>query len=86
MASLSDDNEAGGNLDKWNIWIIGVGHTSGLPTAKWFWRVAIAFECKSIIFTKSMGFYARIPKKFPLYLISVIKQVKEQVKEEHVWR
>ena len=28
MASLTDDNEAGGNLDKRNIWSIGVGHTS----------------------------------------------------------
>ena len=28
MASLTDDNEAGGNLDKRNIWLIGVGHTS----------------------------------------------------------
>ena len=27
MASLTDDNEAGGNLDKRNIWLIGVGHT-----------------------------------------------------------
>ena len=30
MASLTDDNEAGGNLDKRNIWLIGVGHTSVL--------------------------------------------------------
>ena len=30
MASLTDDNEAGGNLDKRNIWLIGVGHTSML--------------------------------------------------------
>lgn len=28
VASLTDDNEAGGNLDKRNIWLIGVGHTS----------------------------------------------------------
>ncbi len=27
MASLTDDNEAGGNLDKRNIWLIGAGHT-----------------------------------------------------------
>jgi hypothetical protein len=27
VASLTDDNEAGGNLDKRNIWLIGVGHT-----------------------------------------------------------
>ena len=27
MASLTDDNEADGNLDKRNMWLIGVGHT-----------------------------------------------------------
>ncbi len=32
MASLTDDNEAGGNLDKRNIWLIGVGHTSFAAT------------------------------------------------------
>ncbi|NBH35049.1 hypothetical protein D3Z58_16120 [Clostridiaceae bacterium] len=32
VASLTDDNEAGGNLDKRNIWLIGVGHTRGV---KW---------------------------------------------------
>ncbi len=32
MASLTDDNEAGGNLDKRNIWLIGVGHTSMIHT------------------------------------------------------
>ena len=29
VASLTDDNEVGGNLDKRNIWLIGVGHTRG---------------------------------------------------------
>ena len=28
MASLTDDNEADGSLDKRNIWLIGAGHTS----------------------------------------------------------
>ena len=27
VASLTDDNETGGNLDKRNIWLIGVSHT-----------------------------------------------------------
>ena len=27
MASLTDDNEADGSLDKRNIWLIGAGYT-----------------------------------------------------------
>ncbi len=42
MASLTDDNEADGNLDKWNIWLIGVGHTSTPYIATYR---SISFSC-----------------------------------------
>jgi len=48
VVSLTDDNDAEGNLDKRNMWLIGAGYTSGRQHKLWvhLWgSYAIIYRC-----------------------------------------